>query len=267
MIPTAEPFLLPGQPGKPACLLVHGFTGTPKEMRWMGEYLQKEGYTCLGVRLTGHATRPKDMVRSRYTDWTASVEDGWHLLRGLSENIFLVGLSMGGALCLFMSTKLKVRGVVAMSTPFDLPDPHPTWQIQLASVFKSYIRKTKGQPGEGWFDKDAYAGHISYPLNPIRSGAELGKLLGRMRASLPSIRVPVLLIHSKDDKYVQPTSMPKIYERLVGTREKESLWVTGSGHVARVTRRASRFSPQRRNSSGVLKKISPRSLRIKIEVS
>lgn len=237
MIPSAEPFLLPGQPGRPVCLLIHGFTGTPKEMRWMGESLQKQGFTCLGIRLTGHATRPKDMVRSRYTDWTASVEDGYHLLRGLSPDIFLVGLSMGGALSLLMSTKLSVRGVVAMSAPFDLPDPHPAWQIQLASYFKAYMRKTKGQPGESWFDKEAYAGHVSYPLNPVRSGAELAKLLAKMRAALPEMRVPLLLIHSRDDLYVLPESMPKIYERS-GSRAKDMLWVSGSGHV--VTRDAAR---------------------------
>ena len=237
IIPTAEPFLLPGRPDQPACLLVHGFTGAPKEMRWMGESLNRQGHTCLGIRLTGHATRPRDMIRSLYTDWMASVEDGYHLLRGLSENVFLVGLSMGGVLSLLMSTKLDVRGVVAMSTPFDLPDPHPAWQIQLASYFKSYIRKTKGVPGEGWVDKTAYAGHISYPLNPIRSAAELAKLIGKMHSALPDIRVPVLLIHSKDDKYVPPDSMPHIYERL-GAPQKEMLWVTGSGHV--VTRDAAR---------------------------
>ena len=83
LIPTAEPFSLLGDRSKPACLLIHGFTGTPKEMRWMGEYLNEHGYTCLGVRLTGHATDPEDMIRSNWTDWTASVEDGYSLLRGV----------------------------------------------------------------------------------------------------------------------------------------------------------------------------------------
>jgi carboxylesterase len=49
IIPSAEPFYFPG--GKTGCLLVHGFTGSPKEMRWMGEYLAGQGYTVLGVRL------------------------------------------------------------------------------------------------------------------------------------------------------------------------------------------------------------------------
>jgi carboxylesterase len=238
-IPTAEPFFLPGDPEKPACLLVHGFTGTPKEMRWMGEYLNQQGFTCLGLRLAGHATRPKDMIRSLWTDWTASVEDGYNLLCGVSQNIFLVGLSMGGVLSLLMSTRLaqRVAGVVAMSTPYDLPAKYPAWQIRILSYFKSYIRKSKEAPGASWFDKAAFAEHISYPLNPIRSAAELETLLEKMRAVLPNVRVPVLMMHSRDDQYVLPENMPYIYERL-GTSDKEMLWITGSGHV--LTRDAAR---------------------------
>src|SRR5215211_7952180 len=111
IIPTAEPFLFLGKPGKPACLLIHGFTGTPKEMRWMGEFLNQQGYTCLGIRLAGHATNPEDMIRSNWTDWTASVEEGYRLLRGVSDSILLMGLSMGGILSLLMSTQLDVMGV------------------------------------------------------------------------------------------------------------------------------------------------------------
>ena len=94
IIPTAEPFFFPGDRSKPACLLIHGFTGTPKEMRWMGEFLNERGYTCLGVRLAGHATVPEDMIRSNWTDWSASVEDGYSTLRSITVNLFLVGLSM-----------------------------------------------------------------------------------------------------------------------------------------------------------------------------
>ncbi len=69
LIPTAEPFVFPG--GPVGCLLVHGFTGTPKEMRWLGEYLAGQGHTVLGVRLAGHATQPEDMIRARWWDWAA----------------------------------------------------------------------------------------------------------------------------------------------------------------------------------------------------
>ena len=236
-ISTTEPFFLPGNPSKSACLLIHGFTGTPKEMRWLGEYLNGLGYPCLGIRLSGHATRPKDMVRSRWTDWTASVEDGYNLLRGVSDRIFLLGLSMGGVLSLLMSTRLDVRGVVAMSTPYDMPVRYPAWELKIASLFVSYIRKNKGAPDADWFDKEGFAGHISYPLNPVRSAAELEIMLERMRSVLPKVNVPVLLVHSKDDNYVPADSMPRIHEHL-GTPDKQMIWVSGSGHV--ITRDAAR---------------------------
>lgn len=236
IIPTTEPFLLNGN--RTGVLLTHGFTGTPKEMRWMGEYLNREhGYTCLGVRLAGHATRPKDMVRSRWTDWTASVEDGYNLLRGLTERVILAGLSMGGVLSLLMSTRLEVAGVVAMSAPYQLPAEFPAWQIKLMSYFKSYIRKSRETPDAGWFDKEAFKEHISYPLNPIRSAAELEILLARMRSALPKINVPVLLIHSRDDAYVRAENLEKIFASLT-VADKTKLLVTGSGHV--LTRDAAR---------------------------
>jgi len=231
IIPTAEPFLFLGEPSKPACLLIHGFTGAPKEMRWMGEFLNRQGYTCLGIRLAGHATDPEDMIRSNWTDWTASVEDGFHLLRGVTDSIFLVGLSMGGILSLLMSTRLNVRGVVAMSTPYKLPDDPRLRHIDWIAKMIPYMPKSNEEPGSSWFDKEAWKEHISYPQNPVRSIGQLNQLLGVMRSALPDVRVPVLLVHSKDDQYVLPENIEFIYADLVQAVDKTKLYVTGSGHV------------------------------------
>jgi carboxylesterase len=237
IIPTTEPFFLPTDNKKLGCLLTHGFTGAPKEMRWMGEYLSENGYTSLGVRLTGHATHPEDMIRSRYTDWLASVEDGYHMLKGAVDHVVLVGLSMGGVLSLLSSTRLEVAGVVAMSTLFALPpDPRLNF-LKLLSVFVPYLSKGSLPPGSDWFDKESWKEHISYPQNPVRSIAELNQLLAEMRAALPLVKAPTLLIHSKDDDYVLPDNLEHIYAAL-GASDKTKLYITGSGHV--VTRDAAR---------------------------
>ncbi len=238
IIPTTEPFFFPG--GRTGVLLIHGFTGTPREVRWMGEYLNQQGYTCLGIRLNGHATHPEDMRRSRWTDWTASVEDGFHLLSGSVDRIFLTGLSMGGVLSLLMSTQFaeRIAGVVAMSTPYHLPQDYPLWLLRLYSKFVRYAPKSNETPGASWFDKTAYADHVSYPYNPMRSVVELKLLLLEMQAALPNVRKPVMLIHSKNDRYVLPENMERIHAGLVNAPDKTKLYVTGSGHV--VTRDAAR---------------------------
>jgi carboxylesterase len=232
IISTAEPFFFPGQ-GKNArigCLATHGFTSTPKEMRWLGEYLNQQGYTVCGIRLTGHATRPADMVRSRWQDWLLSEEDGYNLLRSCTDQVFLLGHSMGGVLSLTAAAQFDIRGVVAMSAFYDLPTriPLPALTIRILNLFTTYVSKGK-VPGSGWFDKAAYQQHVSYPKYPVRSALELECLLEAMHAALLKIGVPVLLIHSREDDYVGNDGIEQIYNHLI-TPDKQMLWVEGGGH-------------------------------------
>jgi carboxylesterase len=252
IIPTAEPFFFPAS-NEVGILLVHGFTGAPKEMRWMGEYLHQQGFTVLGVRLSGHATQPEDMIRSSYTDWLASVEDGYHLLSGAVKAIYIMGLSMGGILTLTTAAYLSpdcagtsplestgtspVKGLVAMSTPYALPPDPRLRHIEWISKAVPFMPKGDEEPGSSWFDKEAWKDHVSYPQNPLHAIGELNKLLGMMHSALPEIQKPVLLIHSRDDNYVVKDSMQQIYDHL-GTPDKQMLWIEGSGHV--ITRDAQR---------------------------
>jgi carboxylesterase len=58
-----------------------------------------------------------------------------------------------------------------------------------------------------------------------------------MMAVLPQVKVPALLVQSRLDKVIPPTSMDEIYEK-IGSAEKTRLWVENSGHV--VTREPDR---------------------------
>lgn len=233
IIPSAEPFLFPGD--RTGCLLVHGFTGTPKEMRWLGEYLAGQGRTVLGVRLAGHATRPEDMIRARWPDWLASVEDGWHILSGCTDQIFLMGLSMGGILSLLFAAQHPVAGVVAMSTPHHLPNDPRLKIVKPLSLIKPFMAKGP----EDWFDQEALRQHTSYPSMPTRAIAELNGLLAEMRLALPRVTAPVFLVNSKQDQAVKPEDkhLEHIYAEL-GSQNKRILWIENSGHV--ITRDAQR---------------------------
>jgi carboxylesterase len=224
LIPTAEPFFFPGN--RVGCLLVHGFTGAPKEMRWMGEYLGDQGYTILGVRLAGHATRLEDMMRMHWQDWFASVEDGYYLLKGCVDQVFIIGLSMGGILSLLFASQHPVSGVVAMSTPYALPDDPRLPFLRILSVLMPTVKK--GPPD--WHNPEASKDHVDYPYNPTRGIIQLRDLLAEMRSALPSVRAPTLIIHSRQDGSVAPVNAEQIFTAL-GSPKKQLFWVENSGHL------------------------------------
>ncbi len=125
LAPDAGPFFLPAlaptsQPR--GALLLHGFTATPHQLREMGEYLAARGVSVLAPRLAGHASSPRDLARTTWRDWYLSALDGYDMLRPLVESLWVVGLSLGSLLALYLAAQRPVAGVAALSTPLVLRD-------------------------------------------------------------------------------------------------------------------------------------------------
>jgi carboxylesterase len=226
--PGAEPFFFPG--GQTGCLLTHGFTASPQEVHDLGTHLAGEGHTVLGIRVFAHGTQHADMNRARPADWLASIEDGYHLLAGQCDRIYLVGSSVGGTLSLILATQLTTCGVVTMATPIDLP-PDPRLK-RLKPILKplSYLLPALPKGPPTWHDPKAQEKRVAYTAYPLRAILELGALLAVMRTALPDVRVPALLMHSKNDRFIPPEHMQQIYERL-GSSDKHMIWVEDSSHV------------------------------------
>jgi len=226
IIKTAEPFYFPGN--STGCLLIHGFTGTPKEMRPLGDFLVEKGYSVLGIRLSGHGTKMADIQRSHWQDWSGSVLDGWHLLQSSTDKVILMGLSMGGILGLYHASFLPVQGIVCMSTPYQLGSA-----LELALLpFLTGIYPFKKKGESDWHDPNAAKDHIAYEKFPTRAIVQLTHLIQAMRDSLPKVTAPALLMHAKGDLVVAPENMRRIYQEL-GTAEenKEMVLLENSGHV------------------------------------
>lgn len=223
-IPTAEPFFIPG--GEIGCLLIHGFTGTPKEMRMLGDSLSQEKYTVLAPRLAGHATSVEDITRSHWEDWVASVEDGLNLLKGCTDRQTIMGLSMGGVLALIAAARFTFSGVVTFSAPSSLPgDP----RAKYLPFLKYFIHKvSKGEPD--WQNLEAAKDHVDYPYYPTPAIVELKELIEVMRAELSDITVPALFVQSRQDRGIPSESLDTLYDS-VSSIDKTKFWVEKSGHV------------------------------------
>ena len=223
-IPSAEPFFIPGN--RVGCLLVHGFTGTPKEMRMLGDSLALEGYTILAPRLSGHATNLSDMESSTWRHWLASVEDGLNLLKGCTDHQVVMGLSMGGVLALMAGARYDVAGVVTFSAPCGLPpDPRARF-LPVLAPFMRYV--AKGKPD--WRNLDAQKDHVDYSAYPTRSILQLKEIISVMLEDLPKVKVPALMVQSRGDHGIPPQSLDTLFSS-ISSSDKTQLWVENSGHV------------------------------------
>lgn len=227
----AEPFRFAGS-ADDAVLLIHGFTGTPFEMRPLGEFLAERGIASICVLLRGHGTHPDDMLDCRYRDWLADAETALAELLVTHARAYLVGLSMGGTIALNLAARRaddpRVAGVVAINAPVRLVD----WRLGMARILTRLIRwQAWGKPDIK--DTRAWEGHVAYRRFRSRTVHELLALLRETAGLLARVSQPVLVIQARRDNVVPPLNAGLILEG-VGGADKRVVWLEDSYHVATV---------------------------------
>ena len=149
-------------------------------------------------------------------------------LAGVTDQVFLVGQSMGGMIALVAAARYPVAGVIALSTPSDMGGKAPPLPVRLFFRLRPMIRK-QTKPAEPPLAERREAEYPAYPQFPARILQEVDLLRGTLYEALPQVRVPALLIHSRADTSVSADNMPRIHERL-GSPDKQMLWLDGMDH-------------------------------------
>src|SRR4029453_16615399 len=101
VMPGAGTFYFEGSDD--GCLLVHGFTGTPQNVRPLGDFLARRGLTVLAPRLAGHGTSVDEFEKTGPEDWISTVEGGLDQLKKTCSSVFVIGISMGGTLAMHLA--------------------------------------------------------------------------------------------------------------------------------------------------------------------
>jgi carboxylesterase len=223
-----SPFLLEG--GPLGVLLIHGFTGSPPEMRLVGDYLHRRGFTVSGPLLPGHGTTVEDMNRCQWTDWTGHAERALTSLQDRCEMVFVGGLSMGSLLTLYLAAHHPELPGVIIYSPAGWPADR---LIYLTPVLKHLIRKKPKSGDSDLTDPEADLRLWSYEENPVFAAHELLKLIRQVRRLLPQVTCPLLIIHGTLDQAIHPNSARHTYER-VGSTDKELVTLRNSGHCITV---------------------------------
>jgi carboxylesterase len=197
-VAAAEPFDLVGDDAVGVGVVcVHGFTGTPYEVRFLGEAIARAGFTVHGLRLPGHGTSMADLDRTRWTDWVGAVEHAVLAMRARTREVVLVGQSLGGLLALHHAAHRK--DVVAVATL-----AAPLWLGGLATRVATWTRGSRIRAipklgGSDIRDRRAKAENPCYPAIPTRALGEFVDFMTRVRGELAAITQPVLVLHAEHD--------------------------------------------------------------------
>jgi carboxylesterase len=217
--------------GEVGCLLLHGFTGTPAEMRPLGERLASRGYAVRAPLLPGHGTRVEDLARTRWTDWFAAAEASWRELGEVASKRVVAGLSMGSLLALHLAHEHagETLAVAALAPALELANQRSAevsrWIRNLPRLTRRFEIVPKKSSPNG-----AERLTPAYDEIPLRALASMLDLQRRVRSELCEIRTPALLAEGGRDQTVAARSVAAV-EAGLGSIRKTRLLFPRSGHI------------------------------------
>ncbi|WEG13553.1 alpha/beta fold hydrolase [Pullulanibacillus sp. KACC 23026] len=217
-----EPFTYKG--GQRAVLLLHGFTGSSRDVRQLGRFLQKNGYTCHAPIYKGHGVGPHSLLETGPEEWWQSVIEGCRFLRenGYQE-MAIAGLSLGAIFSLKAGLEWPVKGIVSMSAHVLEREPNAYFQrvLDYARRYKTFEGKSDDQIADEMWQVEN---------STMPSLKELQTLVLDIGRHLESLTVPILILQGKLDEPIYQESADILY-KTVSSLKKEIRWFEQSGHL------------------------------------
>ncbi|OEH86826.1 hypothetical protein BHU72_00735 [Desulfuribacillus stibiiarsenatis] len=207
-----------------ACLLIHGFTGSPFEIEPLAEALRQQGYIVETPVLAGHG-HDEDLQDVYWTDWIQSAEDALREMIERYETVYLIGFSMGALISAYLSTKYPVKKLVLLS-----PAIYCINYKQLFCTMSEAIKKKfAGDKIEGLASE--LKKYLQKATNtPIRSVIHFRQLAEQLTPSFAYVTAPTLIIQGHKDVIVEPSSATKAYETIQSV-DKKLVFLDLSPHI------------------------------------
>lgn len=225
-----SPFVLEGSEAGPACLLIHGLTGSPAEMRPLGEFLHSHGASVAAPLLPGHGTEPEALNQVAWRDWVQVADEALATLLVAEQPTFVMGLSMGALVAAELAARHpELAGMVLISPAYKVANK----LAPLAPLLRRLISSVPKSRESDLSDPSAERLLWHYPCWPTGGVAELWRLRGVVKQHLPQISVPALILVSSQDASIAADSGQAVYAAL-GSPDKELVRLHHSGHVMTV---------------------------------
>ncbi|WP_010676547.1 alpha/beta hydrolase [Bacillus timonensis] len=221
-IKLPQPFFFEG--GEKAVLLLHGFTGNSADVRMLGRFLEKKGYTCHAPIYKGHGVPPEELVHTGPEDWWEDVMNAYQFLKNKGYNdIAVAGLSLGGVFSLKLGYTVPIKGIVTMCAPMYLKSEQVMYEgvVEYAREYKRFEGKSPEQIEQEIEE---------FKKTPMDTLKALQNLIAEVRENVDMIYSPTFVAQARHDKMINPDSANIIYEA-VENDFKKIKWYEESGHV------------------------------------
>lgn len=208
-------------------LLIHGLNGSRRDMDELEQLLQVQGLETHNILLPGHGTHVRDLLPLGWTDWSKAVQTELQQFKRRCKRIFLIGHSLGGALALHTAVHEEIAGVITMCAPLHM---YP-WTKPMVGLMK-YFTPVLPTIREDVHDAEARRRYTRdvYRWTPMRPVESMLEFLPHLRAELPQMTTPALIMTSIYDHVVPARDGREIY-RLIGSQEKYLVTFHRSYHV------------------------------------
>lgn len=235
------------------CFLIHGLTGTAKEMSSIGLRLNNEGYSVAAPLMEGHNQSISVLKRKKWQQIYAALKKDFLKYESSYQNIFVAGLSFGALLAILLAYEFpkRIRAVNCFSpTLFFDGWGTPKLRILLPLVYRTplkYYFYLKEEYPYGIKNKrlrsliesfykssslfDYSKVHLyGYPVIPVSCMYQNYRLAKYVMSILGKVNVPIQIMQARDDDVTSPKNSHYIYNHIT-SKNKEIVLFEDSYHI------------------------------------
>jgi carboxylesterase len=215
-----------------ACLLLHGFMGTPADFGALPQALDAAGWDVHAPLLPGHGTSPGDLEAVSAPDYAATCAQELQNLRRAHAQVAIIGFSLGGALAVLTAAEHGADALVLVNPFFRVTHkvyyvlPPRTWHTLAHGLVDVAVRPADivhvKKPG-------AAGNVVHYRAIPSAALGPLFEVADRAYdTALPD--VPTLAVICDGDSTADPAASRRFFDRQT-VKLKRLITCSRSDHV------------------------------------
>jgi len=238
--------------GEHAVLLLHGLQSNPAELQPLAKRLQQAGYTVHVPHIPGYGFIHGDTPRSVTTwqDWHAKALAEFLALKKQHTTVAVGGLCIGATLSMSIAAELgdEVAGLTLLATTLWYDGWSIPWYrflryIGYYSPFR-YVYSYREREPFGLKNvqlRKWIAREMSHKDSTIVGASRLNlpaiqeaeRMIQSVKASLPKITAPAIIIHAEEDDVASPRNARYVAEH-IGSALVETVMLHNSYHMITV---------------------------------